>query len=96
MSKKDFTPIYDNRNYDEFSYFIELKRNFELSGTAASGFTNIYNIEFDKRNKEKLTKDSKNEPKNDSNNISKNILTIASGVYILKFKLTERSYVKHK
>ena len=88
MSKKDFTPIYDNRNYDEFSYFIELKRNFELSGTAASGFTNIYNIEFDKRNKEKLT--------NDSNNVSKNILEIASGVYILKFKLTERSYVKHK
>ena len=81
-SKKDFTIIYDNRNYDEFSYFIELKRNFELSGSVASGFTNIYTIRFDKRNKENSKKE--------------NIVDIASGVYIMKFKLTDRSYVQHK
>ena len=27
QSKDDFTIISDNRSYDEFSYFIELKRN---------------------------------------------------------------------
>ena len=97
-SKKDFTIIYDNRSYDEFSYFIELKRNLELSGSNANGNTNIYKIKFDKRNKEKVfSKETKNEPKKDDGKDKNNkIEEIASGVYIMKFKLTEISYILSK
>ena len=93
-NKKDFTLISDNRNYKEFQYFIELKRNLELSGTGAKGNTNIYKIMFDKRNKEKYFKDeSKVEGKKEEDkNIKKE--EVASGVYVLKFNLTDRSYVQ--
>jgi hypothetical protein len=61
QSKEDFTIISDNRSYEEFSYFIELKRNLELSGKGAKGNTGIYEIQFDKRNKEKFFQNEKNE-----------------------------------
>lgn len=53
QNKEDFTIISDNRSSDEFTYFIELKKNLELSTLGAKGYTEIYNIQFDKRNKEK-------------------------------------------
>ena len=111
-SKEDFTKIYENRNYDEFSYFIELKRNLELSKAAAKGYTDIYEIQFDKRNKEKFFPAPKdiNQKENPQNNEAqkyiikdeeakkenKNIIKIASGVYVMKFLLTERSYIPNK
>ena len=45
-NKEDFTTISDNRSYDEFTYFIELKRNLELSRSLAIGDTNIYEIQI--------------------------------------------------
>ena len=111
-SKEDFTIIKDKRNYDEFSYFIELKSNLELSKAAAIGYTDIYEIQFDKRNKEKFfpaPKDNNqkenpqnNETKNfinkneDANKENKNIIKIASGVYVMKFLLTENSFIPNK
>jgi len=96
QAKKDFTIISDNRIYDEFSYFIELKRNLELSGTGAEGNTDIYKIIFDKRNKEKFfLKESKKEEKKEDNKKNKKE-EVASGVYILKFNLTDRSFVQNK
>ena len=107
-SKEDFTTISDNRNYEEFSYFIELNRNLELSKSSATGQTQIYEIQFDKRNKEKFfpkenisTISRQNTMKgNNSNNEGekpnkddKNLIKIASGVYVMKFLLTERSSI---
>ena len=93
--KKDFTDIYDNRIYNEFSFFIELKENLDLSGSGAIGFTNIYKIGFDKRNKERFfNKESKKESKKEDANQKKDTIEeIASGVYVMKFKLTERSFI---
>jgi len=112
-TKEDFTTITDNRSYDEFTYFIELKRNLELSKTAAKGFTDIYEIEFDKRNKEKFFPKelAQNSCLKNSNSIDINVdikkannekkkenklMKIASGVYVMKFQLTERSYIPNK
>ena len=108
-SKEDFTTISDNRNYEEFTYFIELNRNLELSKSSATNQTEIYEIQFDKRNKEKyfpkdnLNTISRQNTKNINNNNEeeeekpnkddKNIIKIASGVYIMKFLLTERSSI---
>lgn len=98
--KTDFKEISDNRNYEEFSYFIELKRNLELSKKTAIGNTEIYKIKFDKRNKEKAfketTKNKDIEKKTiEANNIESKEVEgemIASGVYIMKFALTENSF----
>ena len=97
-SKEDFTTISDNRNYEEFTYFIELNRNLELSKSSAITPTEIYEIQFDKRNKEKLFPISN--PPNTSkpptmieNNNNNNQIKIASGVYIMKFLLSERSSI---
>jgi len=106
-SKEDFTKIYENRSYDEFSYFIELKSNLELSKAAAIGYTDIYEIQFDKRNKEKffpkenlnnfvrkdITAKENKQEEIKSNQSEKNLMKIASGVYVMKFKLTERSLI---
>ena len=111
-TKEDFTTISDNRSYYEFSYFIELKRNLEISKTGASGYTDIYEIEFDKRNKEKiLPKENNLQNENPTNNDTQKqiksedankkkkeikLMKIASGVYVMKFQLTERSYIPNK
>ena len=109
QSKEDFTIISDNRSYEEFSYFIELKRNLELSGKGAKGNTDIYEIQFDKRNKEKFFQNEKNEKdeKKNANNFKENhneksegknikVMNIASGVYAMKFLLTQNSFIPNK
>ena len=107
-SKEDFTTISDNRNYEEFTYFIELNRNLELSKSSATGQTQIYEIQFDKRNKEKffpkeniptisrqntLKENNSNNEGEKLNKDDKNLIKIASGVYVMKFLLTERSSI---
>ena len=105
--KEHFATITDNRSYDEFTYFIELKRNLVLTNTVAKGFTDIYEIEFDKRNKEKsFTKElSQNSCLKNNNDIIKTnneknketkLMKIASGVYVMKFQLTQRSFIPNK
>ena len=110
QNKEDFTIISDNRSSDEFTYFIELKKNLELSTLGAKGYTEIYNIQFDKRNKEKyFQKDNlSNSIRKDINTKEINIedkkgkakegeiVNIASGVYVMKFLLTEKSYIPNK
>ena len=95
-SKEDFTTISDNRNYEEFTYFIELNRNLELSKSSAITPTEIYEIQFDKRNKEKLfpiPPNTSKPPTMIENNNNNNQIKIASGVYIMKFLLSERSSI---
>ena len=104
QTKEDFTVISDNRNYEEFFYFIELKANLELSESFAKGYTEIYEFQFDKRNKEKYFQKEnlgtsnnsimENKPEISKENIKEGIfMNIASGVYVMKFLLTERSYI---
>ena len=114
QSFEDFTIIRDNRSYDEFSYFIDLPDNLILYKLNAIEETSIYEILFNKRNKEKiLSKDVKQNNDNnkkeenhsneqtksgeieDSNSNLKHIGTakIGSGVYVMKFILSEGSYV---
>ena len=95
--KEDFTIISEKRNYGEFSYFIELEKNLILSKSTPIGKTQIYEFYFDKNNKEK--KEKKNEENKKGEEQSKNINNenkIASGVYLLKFKLTENSFIPNK
>ena len=94
-----------------------MKRNFDLSKYGAKGETGIYEIQFDKRNKEnyflknnaqeqnnmpKENLKNQNKPKENSreetkgkNNDNK-IVEIASGVYVMKFLLSETSYIPNK
>ena len=79
----------------------------ELAKSTAIEDTDIYEIQFDKRNQDKffskenlnnnVRKDiaSKENKQGEikSNQNGKNIMKIASGVYVMKFKLTERSWV---
>ena len=94
-SNENLIEISDNRIYDEFSYFIELKPNLILNHKNAYKDTEIYKINFDKRNKEKCFLDkSKKEIKNE-NFYKKKVIgeMIGSGVYILRFDLTQSSFL---
>ena len=83
--------IYDNRTYNEFSYFIKLDKNYyTLSETTAKGYTKTYTINFDKRNKESafLKDKDKKEGKDKEIKLEK----IQSGVYVMKFHLIDGKY----
>ena len=94
-----------------------MKRNFDLSKYGAKGETGIYEIQFDKRNKENyflknnaqeqnnMSKENfknQNKPKENSREETKGkindnkIVEIASGVYVMKFLLSETSYIPNK
>lgn len=94
--KDKFTKIYDNRVYDEISYFIELRGNLTLSKKICITDTEIYEIKFDKRNKEKYFTNKENQKITVKENANDNKTIegekIASGVYILKFALTQDSF----
>ena len=92
---KNFHKLYDNRNYEEINYFIELKGNLMLAKKVPLENTKIYEIEFDERNKEKFFDNNNQTTKVNEDVNNKNIKEgkkIASGVYILKFSLTQDSF----
>lgn len=92
---KNFHKLYDNRNYEEINYFIELKGNLMLAKKVPLENTKIYEIEFDERNKEKFFDNNNQTTKVNEDANNKNIKEgkkIASGVYILKFYLTQDSF----
>jgi hypothetical protein len=93
QNAKDFKEIIDNRKYGEFSYFIELKPNLEIHKTYAKEDTEIYEFIFNKKNRDKTNQEKKNNKKGDSNNTD-NVegVKIASGIYIMRFVLTQGSY----
>ena len=94
-NKKIFQKIYDNRKYDEISYFIELKGSLGLNKNYPIQDTEIYKIHFNKKNKEKyfIKNNQKSILKEEENN-KKNVEgeLVGSGVYILKFSLTQNSF----
>ena len=95
ISNENLIEIADNRIYDEFSYFIELKPNLILSHKNAYKDTEIYKIKFDKKNKEKffLNKEKREIKNKNINNKEIESEMIGSGVYILRFELTQLSYL---
>ena len=93
--KKDFLEIKDNRTFEDFEYFIELKGNIELIENYAENLTEIQTFNFDKRNWEIEDESDNNEEiecsnelKDDSNEY---ISTIVGGIYSFKFKLSQSS-----
>ena len=72
-----------------------MKRNLQLSKKEAKGKTQIYEILFDNRNKEKFFENSEEtntKPINKPANKEVEAKKIASGVYVMKFSLTENSF----
>jgi hypothetical protein len=93
-NKKDFQKISDNRKYGKYAYFIDLKKTLILHKKKAIGKTGIYQIKFNDNNKEKETlKEAPKEVANSLNNKEEvEGKMIASGIYVLKFMLTQDSY----
>ena len=90
---KDFKKICDNRKYGEFSYFIELKDNLEIHKNYPINDTDIYEFLFNNKNKAKDNNEPENKKKENANyNDIVEGKKIASGVYIMKFVLTQGSY----
>ena len=98
--KKNFQEIKNNRTFEDFEYFIELKGTLELTEDCAEDLTKIYTFKFDQRNEEENESDNNEEiesnesiKNNDSNENDTNqyISTIAGGIYIFKFKLNKAS-----
>ena len=86
--------IYDNRTYDDFTYFIKLNKNFyTLSDTTAKGYTKTYTIDFDKRNKETAFQKEKEKKEGKEKEIKTE--KIQSGVYVMKFHLIDGKYYKN-
>ena len=105
-TNKTFKCLVDKRSYENFSYFIELQKGLFLSENHAKGNTGIYEIDFNKKNKENKENkekkiDNNNENKNEANNYKEKnnkekSNKIASGVYVMKFKLTQNSFYENK
>ena len=89
--------INDNRKYGKFAYFIELKKNLILYKKKPIGKTGIYQFYFNENNKEKeVLKEAPIElKKKEANNLENKEIEgkkIASGVYVMKFQLTQNSF----
>ena len=101
MIKKGFLGIKDNRNYGDISYYLELEQDIELVNEKPIEDTGIYEFDFNPKNREnnneegeeddeneKVKENKNNEKANDKN---EKIIKIASGVYIIKFFITDTS-----
>ena len=98
--KESFQEIKNNRTFEDFEYFIELKGTLELTDDCADELTKIYNFKFDRRNEEENENDNNEEieknkstKNNDSNgnDTDKYVSIITGGIYIFKFKLSKKS-----
>ena len=100
MKAKHFYQIGDNRNYEEIRYLLELQNEIELYKQNPIEKTQTYEFEFNtnnidhsKDNKEIEESESDSEEKEkEVANEKKEVNKIASGVYVLKFELTETSW----
>ena len=95
-SKKNFEMIKNNRTFEDFEYFIQLKESIELIDNFADDLTEIYTFKFDRKNWEDSEENTNNEETEYSNELTeedknKYISTIAGGIYVFKFKLSQAS-----
>lgn len=104
MAKKSFLEIKDNRNYDEFKLFLELDSDIDLYKEYPIEKTQIYTIDFNLNNRDPTKIDEKSDDDEDEedeedkeqkkNEAKDEIVNIASGVYALKFYITDTSMKK--
>ena len=93
--KKSFFSIKDNRNYDQINHYLEIDNEVELIKETALEKTGIYSFKFNTNNldanakKEKIEDDEEDDE--DGNNGKDEFREIASGVYYLKFLITDTS-----
>ena len=95
-SKKNFEMIKNNRTFEDFEYFIQLKESIELIDNFADDLTEIYTFKFDRKNWEDSEENTNNEETEYSNELTEEdkneyISTIAGGIYVFKFKLSQAS-----
>lgn len=105
MKKKNFIEIQDKtRSYGELTYFLELEQEIELMRETPIEKTQIYEIEFNRNNIDPSFSSEDNDEKDEdeendeeiekANDKKEEKVKIASGVYILKFYLTQTSWKK--
>ena len=101
MKSKNIYQIGDNRNYDEIRYLLELQNEIELNRETPVEKTQIYEFEFNTNNIEHSNNNKEDEESEDdseekemetANGKREENKKIASGVYVLKFELTETSW----
>ena len=96
--------IKDNRNYEDINHYIELDNDIELIKEEALEKTGIYSFKFNTNNIDLSNKNEENNEDEDEedelNNGKDEFKEIASGVYVLKFLITDTSmknlYKKYK
>ena len=102
--KKSILHIKDNRNYEDINHYIELDNDIELIKEEALEKTGIYSFKFNTNNIDLSNKNEENNEDEDEedelNNGKDEFKEIASGVYVLKFLITDTSmknlYKKYK
>jgi len=88
--------IKDNRSYDDdFRFYLELDPDIELIREDSYENTDVYKFEFNKRNiqftkEDDETEEEEEEKQNNDNKNDKEM--IASGVYIIKFLISQSSW----
>lgn len=103
MKKKHFVQIEDNRNYEEIRLLLKLKDEIELNRESPIGKTGIYEFDFNSNNVDDMHNNEDTDDEDDdyieekekekNKKVEKeDKKTIASGVYALKFYLTETSF----
>ena len=78
---KEYQEIENNRIFEDFQYFIELKNNIEIIENESEETTTFHKFFFDTRNWEVEEEENDKEYKKE----------IDSGIYSIKFKLSESS-----
>ena len=101
IKSKNIYQIGDNRNYDEIRYLLELQNEIELNRETPVEKTQTYEFEFNTNNidssnnnkgDEESEDDSEEKEMETANGKREENKIIASGVYVLKFELTETSW----
>ena len=100
MKKKNFINVYDNRNYEDLRYLIELDESIELNQETPIENTKIYEFEFKTNNIEQSLKnkdydeddDEDEEDGEKTSDKKEENIKIASGIYIFKFTITQTSW----
>ena len=90
-NQKGFVEIQDNRNYEEINYTILLREEIELNQETPISTIQYNEFEFNRFviDEEGSDEDDENEGKKEA---KEEKIKIASGVYIIKFEITQTSF----
>ena len=92
--KKSYLIIKDNRNYEQINHYLELDNDIDLIREEALEKTGIYSFKFNTNNLDPNVKKENNDDEDEEDNLNDGkdeFKEIASGVYFLKFLITDTS-----